>query len=423
MAVALFIKNGKAVLCTITPNSVNVMEAEHCIQTYKSPPTSNELMELNRTMLEELAKNAKVKTSFKKMRKNEIADYIVNHWDNILTYYAMDNHARPVLTTQEASGSAGGGVGGGGGGGGGGDDSDGDGGDDDGSGDEEDFEVINDYDGFDEINFLEVRVRVCFAFKKYLMNHVITIFVNPTWKCKSMAYLIAHEIRVNPTYLRFYMMNDDMIWMNLSFTDNGIKDKTTVKVMMGISGGGKRAKAEAKSSAGGNIVSGLDKDAASKKLEDSIGMVLMRCRNFPNLAPCITTVCNKIFDLMNRIKQETFSMEQALKELNVKQLAKLREVKGYSTRVQERCKMIADVFFNTDIVQMREVATQLEDLNVSMVHAIQQALISEFADEAGTIGWDGFTKMVQEIEHEQVEKEGLKRATHTTAGVAGGLRM
>ena len=98
-----------------------------------------------------------------------------------------------------------------------------------------------------------------------------------------------------------------------------------------------------------------------------------------------------------------------MNNLTVKQLVKMRDVKGHSTRVPERCLFVSNILFSKECDSLKELQ--------SMVLCVQHSIIHQFADEAGNTNWDDFTSLVQRVEH-KVE-ENAKRAQPPPANGLG----
>ena len=79
---------------------------------------------------------------------------------------------------------------------------------------------------------------------------------------------------------------------NLTVAQNGIANQTTLYLKCGgLRGGGKRGRdTGGMATSSINIVSGLSKDDEGKKLQDVIGMTLMRCRAAQGASPAIIQV-------------------------------------------------------------------------------------------------------------------------------------
>ena len=106
-----------------------------------------------------------------------------------------------------------------------------------------------------------------------------------------------------------------------------------------------------------------------------------------------------------------------MNNLTVKQLVKMRDVKGHSTRVPERCLFVSNILFSKECDNLKELLTQSDVVKQSMVLCVQHSIIHQFADEAGNINWDNFTSLVQRVEH-KVE-ENAKRAQPPPANGLG----
>ena len=193
-------------------------------------------------------------------------------------------------------------------------------------------------------------------------------------------------------------------------------ENTVMVIFPKLRGGGKRGRGDVGGSA--NIVTGLNKDDAGKKLQDVIGMTLMRCQAAQGTSPAITQVAGTLLNVENQINDDAFSMETALNTLTVKQLVKMRDVKGHSTRVPDRCQFVSNILFSEDCDNLKELLTQCDLVKQSMVMCVHHSIIHQFADEAGNISWDDFTSLVQRVEHNKVE-ENAKRAQQPPANGLG----
>lgn len=279
--------------------------------------------------------------------------------------------------------------------------------------DDDDFDDGDDPFQSMEKSKIEVFVRCEFDDRK--SSYFV---VRSSWAVKSLSYIIANKWGISPSLQRFVNAKDEPIYTNLSFDQNLVKSGHMLKMLLSIDGAGKRSKGSVGDvgNSSNNLVSGMSKDDALKKLEDTIGLSLMRCNINPNTSPIITEACRKIWDVVHQIKEGQFSMEKSLLELNIKQLSKLRDVKAHSTRVPERCRFVSDILFSNDVEYMKELNTQAEMVKSSMVLSVQKCIIHEFADEAGNIAWDNLTKLIQEVEHQKIE-EKAKRATQQGLGM------
>ena len=142
-----------------------------------------------------------------------------------------------------------------------------------------------------------------------------------------------------------------------------------------VKGGGKRAKATGASDTSGatNIVAGMSKDNAKEKIEDILGMSLMRVRNIPNISPVITETCRKVWDVVNQAKTDVFKMKIALHALSMKDLEKCQSITTVSTKVQDRCGVLSNILFGQDITNIKELENQTERVKSALALCVQFA--------------------------------------------------
>lgn len=369
-------------------------------------PNTEDLMELTSNQLMKLMEGSDVKITSSSV-KTKIAKAIVEDWGNICS--RKQQQLMEVCETRDEArkSSSLGGYGG--------SKDDKEKRDQDGGDDDEGDDRLPLFDPFDipesEDGGMNVHV--------ILPNRdLITVRCAMTDTIGVVKALLQPKTNIHRLHQRLFIDGDELADdQKLNEIVNDIE--MTLQMRTTIGGGGKRAKSSTVEIGGANnMVSGLDKNEAGKKLQDVIGMTLMRCNANQGASPCITAVAQKLWTVENQINADTFNMEFALNNLSIKQLVKMRDVKGHSTKVAERCKYVSDILFSDDMDNLKDMMTQSDMVRQAMVLCIQHSIIHQFADEGGSISWDDFTRLIQRVEHRKVE-ESANRAHHAPTNGIG----
>ena len=139
--------------------------------------------------------------------------------------------------------------------------------------DEDPSDSDDDYDDFDEgddpfstmyKDKIEVRVSCTFNDRKNA-----SFFVRPSWKVKSLCYLIANKWDIYPSLQGFRNIQGDVIYKNFSFTQNSVKDGATLRMVLDLGGGGKRG-------ASGSVKQSKSKNQKVEDLFDSIDTIILK---------------------------------------------------------------------------------------------------------------------------------------------------
>eukprot|EP00438_Fugacium_kawagutii_P030856 Skav215430 [mRNA] locus=scaffold745:208469:209554:+ [translate_table: standard] len=304
------------------------------------------------------------------------------------------------------------------------DDAEGNGGDDDGDDDDSSDDSSNpDDDDFDPCadncleKYMTIHIRVPFAVKKYPPHMTFDIMVKKSWKTKTISYLMFQKLHIPIRFQTYANAKGEGILLNLTINQNQIVPYDTLTLSLGLRGGGKRAKPHTSEPAGSNIVAGMCKDDSLRTLEDTVGMVMLRCQNNANASPAINAVCHKMWNLIANCKGGNFKMCDVLDTLSMENLEKLQGITTSSTKVPERVKQLSSVLFAQDVDNIAELAKQTDMVKSAMVHSIQFALMKEYSDESGTIAWLDFIKTVNKVKEAKVESNAKRQQTPPPNGL------
>ena len=147
-------------------------------------------------------------------------------------------------------------------------------------------------------------------------------------------------------------------------------------------GGGKRAHSAVKAS-------NASKDERLKSIRDNIMMSTLRFDSAQK-APSITTISGKfkqLIDLCNNKGDKAFS--DALTTMSKDEISKVIKAIGTTNNAKTRLKVIKDVIFKGDWVEMSELKTQIEMVEKSCLDCVELMLTSQYGDDAGSIAWVG----------------------------------
>ena len=210
-----------------------------------------------------------------------------------------------------------------------------------------------------------------------------TIFaLNPTLyskkALKSMRYMVGEST-----------MNDHPRRELTSKDGWGLKDGDTIVMNPRGQGGGKRGLA--------SIALGRGKDDVLKNLEESVVMGILRCNASAGTSPLIDNLINIVKNIMASAKTEQLNMDVFLQSLNDQEMEKLLTVTSVSTKVESRCKAIADVVFKGHLNHLIEIKSQLDASFNILPLVIQYLLLQKFGDQGANIGWAVFTSSVSNI--------------------------
>eukprot|EP00438_Fugacium_kawagutii_P004175 Skav201935 [mRNA] locus=scaffold1356:53532:54209:- [translate_table: standard] len=172
---------------------------------------------------------------------------------------------------------------------------------------------------------------------------------------------------------------------------NKITKDSRVEVVLSVKGGGKRAK----TSTGDTPKS---KASLMKNLKQEIGGKLVRVPDV-NVAPAITKTKAKVIAIIEAIdKKDNQVVGKMVKDLPKDVLKKLAtDVIPSSTRVPDRCKGVCDIIFEADVEALDDAEFQKKTIHEALHQAIHYSIVSQFADQSGTISWTAFLTTISDI--------------------------
>ena len=122
-------------------------------------------------------------------------------------------------------------------------------------------------------------------------------------------------------------------------------------------------------------------------------------------------MATKLVQLIQIAKQDTTDMKTFLNALTMKDLEKLLTTTSTSTRVNERCKVVSDALYQTDLTQLRELFRVVDLMIKSLPLATQFLIVSKYSDDGGNINWQSFISDVS---------DAIKAKVQATANCGGG---
>ena len=283
----------------------------------------------------------------------------------------------------------------------------------DGSEDSEDSEdsVPSDPEGEDESNedkFINLTINKQFE-DVGNSRKSCSFKVCGSWKAKSLRFFVQRKFKVPIQMQKMTMSNGNLIHFNITIEQNRLVNNSIVYLSLLITGGGKRSLASGNSS----------KQETTMRLEDMIGMNMLRFNAQPNASPAISALVQKITQATHIANQQDISMKQILRELDMGDLQKLLTVTSSSTKVESRSTKVAEVIFNQNYHMLLEVENQTKKAFQSLPLVAQLLLMKKYSDEAGNISWTQFTHDVSAV----IQVKTRQDANADTSNASDGLSM
>ena len=182
-----------------------------------------------------------------------------------------------------------------------------------------------------------------------------------------------------------------------------MKDGDQIIAMPRGSGGGKRAL----SSKGVQ-----NRGDALNLLKEELEMSLFRIATHKNMSPVIDTVVQQVESLKEALLNETFKIEDMLKNLSVKELqALLSSAVSSGTRPEGRCKAVGDIVLSSATNRLKELSKQAEISHKMLTAIVNLIFLTNMADDYSNIKWSTFVTTVSNTIKDKVAQDGSEGST------------
>jgi ubiquitin len=180
--------------------------------------------------------------------------------------------------------------------------------------------------------------------------------------------------------------------------DYNIQKGSTLRLMLNVSGGGKRAKSEGAAAA--------NKDVRTRNLKEEIGTGLIRIGAVGLRIEAIDAIIGKVQQISARIHQAPQAvMTDMMSNMALQTLKKFTVVTSTSNNVKVRYNLIASTIFEDDVNSITDIKTQIETVEKMMSSTIELAMLSEFGDAASNISWTNFIEHVMTAMTNKLQEE------------------
>ena len=179
-----------------------------------------------------------------------------------------------------------------------------------------------------------------------------------------------------------------------------------VEVIGRIRAGGKRAREP------------VEKESMVKQVEEELGTMTMRINSHPNASPVITEVVRRVLHISNCANDPNITPSQMISDFDVSKLKLLLKVQGCSTKVDAKCKKMADIVFNDLVDGLHELVKQTEIATKCLRSVLHVFMLKKFSDSNGNIDWDKFTTEVANVLEEVVQKNNQTPPANNVGGIS-----
>eukprot|EP00438_Fugacium_kawagutii_P035015 Skav208031 [mRNA] locus=scaffold2714:532868:533833:+ [translate_table: standard] len=249
----------------------------------------------------------------------------------------------------------------------------------------------DDYDPFDEqydTGYINVGIKLTFAFKNFKAGDIFRFLLNPRWKAKSLSMLVSNKFKIRASHQEFHLPSGDLVLQSITLEQNGIRDGSTLTlVILGKGGASKRPRAD-------YVQEQLNiKDV---KQLTSEGLLRLGSERGDVIGELISKSKN-IIDLANSKPKEVMTI--LLKTLPPETLSKMATgTMPHSTRIGERIAFITENSLEGDWNKLTELKTQTAVVEKLLCNSVRYAVMCQFSDPSGnSILWQPLTKTMSDM--------------------------
>ena len=271
--------------------------------------------------------------------------------------------------------------------------------------------VLKKIDGMDYILEyyppIEIHAKLWFDEGRIYVDHFLADELIDSLLCdlnKRYPPLYPGEVRVLYKGIDLDYMNEDIKLHEMIEGENPY-DFRMVDVMTRIDGGGKRSREP------------VEKESMVKQVEEELNTMILRINSQPNISPMITEVVKRVLVVFNGANDPNIAPSQTISDFNVGSLKLLLKVQGCSTKVEAKCKKMADIVFGDVVNGLQELTKQTEMATKCLRSVLHVYLLKKFSDSNGNIDWDKFTTEVANILEEVVQKNNQRPPANNVRGL------
>ena len=250
---------------------------------------------------------------------------------------------------------------------------------------------------------IEIHAKLWFDEGRIYVDHFHAdeLIQNLLWNIgKKYPPLLPGEVRVLYKGKDLDYMNED-IKLHEMIEGESPHHPHRVDVMTRIGGGGKRSREP------------VEKESMVKQVEEELNTMILRINSQPNVSPMITEVVKRVLVVFKGANDPNIAPSQTISDFNVGSLKLLLKVQGCSTKVEGKCKKMADIVFGEVVNGLQELTKQTEMATKCLRSVLHVYLLKKFSDSNGNIDWDKFTTEVANVLEGVVQKNNQRPPANT----------
>eukprot|EP00438_Fugacium_kawagutii_P006030 Skav225612 [mRNA] locus=scaffold89:266625:267371:- [translate_table: standard] len=244
-----------------------------------------------------------------------------------------------------------------------------------------------------------------FAFRRFSAGYLMPFHVNPKWKAKVLMCLVSSKTQVKTSHIVLSKANGDIVYGNLTISQNAICENQTLTLSVLGRGGGKRG---ADGGTRGNVKKNKQEKIAD--ILDTIETVKLKLQNNP-----LTQVVSNGVDLIEVAKNSAeqtpdLAVANALDHFMVVQLKRL-QVALTSGNGEHKIQCFSKELFFQVVSNIDQIKRQLTMVQHSMTDVSHLICLQQFGTEDGSIGWTALATLVGDV----LEKKSKEVGRQSTA--------